>query len=117
MGYPDGDSGRESSYQRRRYKSQGLDPWVGTIPWRRKWSPPPAFLPGKFQEQRNLVGCSPWSCKESDTTEHAHAGGQKGVEWEEAGDWNWYIYTIKIHILCTKYTAVGNILCSTENST
>ena len=26
------------------------------------------FLPGQFHEQRSLVGYSPWSCKESDTT-------------------------------------------------
>ena len=30
---------------------------------------PPVFLPGKFQGQRNLVGYSPWGCKESETTE------------------------------------------------
>ena len=27
------------------------------------------FLPGKFHEQRSLVGYSPWGRKESDTTE------------------------------------------------
>ena len=25
----------------------GFDPWVGKIPWRRKWQPMPVFLPGK----------------------------------------------------------------------
>ena len=30
-----------------------------------------AFLPGKLQGQRSLVSYSPWSCKESDMTEHA----------------------------------------------
>ena len=29
-------------------QSYGFDPWVGKIPWRRKWQPPPVFLPGKF---------------------------------------------------------------------
>ena len=29
----------------------------------------PVFLPGECHEQRNLVGCSPWGLKESDTTE------------------------------------------------
>ena len=23
----------------------GFDPWVGKIPWRRKWQPTPVFLP------------------------------------------------------------------------
>ena len=27
------------------------------------------FLPGESHGQRNLVGYSPWGCKESDTTE------------------------------------------------
>ena len=25
-----------------------FDPWVGKIPWRRKWQPTPVFLPGKI---------------------------------------------------------------------
>ena len=37
--------------------------------WRRQWQPTPVFLPGKPYGHRNLVGCSPWGCKESDTTE------------------------------------------------
>ena len=45
-----------------------FNPWVGKIPWRRKWQPTPVFLPGKSNGQRNLVGYSPWDCKESDTT-------------------------------------------------
>ena len=31
-------------------------PWVGKIPWRRKWQPTPVFLPGKSHGQRRLVG-------------------------------------------------------------
>ena len=40
-------------------------------PLENEWQPTPVFLPGKFHEQRDLVGYSPWSCKESDTTKHA----------------------------------------------
>ena len=47
----------------------GLDPWVGKIPWRRKWQPLPAVLPGELHGQRSLAGYSPWGHKESDTTE------------------------------------------------
>ena len=32
------------------------DPWVGKIPWRRKWQPMPVCLPGKFHGQRSLAG-------------------------------------------------------------
>ena len=34
-----------------------------------EWLPAPVFLPGEFYGQENLVGYSPWGCKESDTTE------------------------------------------------
>ena len=37
--------------------------------WRRKWQPTAVFLPGESHWQRSLVGCSPWGCTESDTTE------------------------------------------------
>src|SRR5574337_2883 len=36
---------------------------------RRQWHPTPVLLPGKSHGQRSLVGCSPWGCEESDTTE------------------------------------------------
>ena len=28
------------------------DPWVGTIPWKRRWQPTPVFLPRKSHAQR-----------------------------------------------------------------
>ena len=34
----------------------GSIPWVGKMPWRRKWQPTPAFLPGESHGQRSLVG-------------------------------------------------------------
>ena len=34
--------------------------------------PAPVLLPGKSHGRRNLVGCSPWGCWESDTTEQLH---------------------------------------------
>ena len=46
----------------------GFDPWVGTIPWRRKWQPTSVFLPGESHGQRSLVaGYSPWGHTKSDT--------------------------------------------------
>ena len=41
----------------------GFHPWVGKIPWRRKWQPTPVFLPGKLQGQKSLVGYSQWVAK------------------------------------------------------
>ena len=40
--------------------------------WRRRWHPTPVLLPGKSHGRRSLVGCSPWGCEESDTTEQLH---------------------------------------------
>ena len=44
-----------------------LDPWVGKIPWRRKWQPTLVFLPGKSRGRRSLEGCNSWGHKESVT--------------------------------------------------
>ena len=35
-----------------------------------KWQPTPVSLPRKYHGQRSLAGCSPWGCKELETTEH-----------------------------------------------
>ena len=60
-------SGKESAYQCRRCR---FDPWVGKIPWGRKWQPALVFLPGESHRQKSLVGYSPWSHKEWDMTKH-----------------------------------------------
>ena len=31
-----------------------FDPWVGKIPWRRKWQPTPVFLPGNPMDREAL---------------------------------------------------------------
>ena len=63
-------SGKESTYQSRRH---GFDPWVGNMPWRRKWQPIPVFLSGKSHGQRSWVGYSPAGCKKLDTTERLNS--------------------------------------------
>ena len=45
--------------------------WV-TFHWRRRWQPTLVLLSGKSHGWRSLVGCSPWGCKELDTTEQLH---------------------------------------------
>ena len=61
QGLPRWPRGKESAYQFRRHKRQGLEPWVGKIPWRRKWQPTPLFLPVESHGQRSLVSYNPWS--------------------------------------------------------
>ena len=53
-----GSSHKKPAYQCRRHKRHGFNPWVGKIPWRRKWQPTPVFLPGESHGQRSLVGYS-----------------------------------------------------------
>ena len=79
QGLPRWLSGKESAYQCRKH---GLDSCVGKILWRRKWQHTVVFLPGKFHGQRSPVGCSPWSRKGLDRTEHKNQ------------DWNYFITLI-----------------------
>ena len=63
---------------------RGFNPWVGKIPWKKKWQSAPVLLPGKSQGQRSLAGYSPKCLKESDTAEHTHVyrrkdGGGEGI--------------------------------------
>ena len=78
-------SGKDSTCQCRKCKRHRFNPWVGNIPWRRKWQPIPVFLPGKFHGQRSLVGCSPWAHRVAHracvharvrTHTHLHTGNQ-----------------------------------------
>ena len=89
-------SGKESTCQCRR---RGFDPWSGEIPWRRKWQPPPVFLPGKLYGQRSLAGYSPWGCKRvghdlvTQQTKNQDNGGaqEDGFLWGSVGKestWN-----------------------------
>ena len=43
-------------------KRNGFNPWVGKIPWKRKWQHTPVFLSGKTHGQ-SLTGYSLWGCK------------------------------------------------------
>ena len=51
----------------------GSVPGLGRVPWGREWQPTLVFLPGESHGQRGLVGSSPWSHPESDTTERLSA--------------------------------------------
>ena len=64
-----GDSYTHPTCQCRRHRRPGFAPCVGKIPCWRAWAPTPVVLPGDSHGQRSLVGYSPWSPKELDTTE------------------------------------------------
>ena len=65
-GLPRWLSGTESTGQCRRLR---FHPWVGKIPWRRKWQPTPAFLPGNPMDTGAWRAAVPAVAKQTDTTE------------------------------------------------
>ena len=67
LGFPGGSDSKDCLECRK----PGFDPWVGKIPWRRKWQSTPVFLPGKSRGQRSMAGPSPWGRKESDPSEYS----------------------------------------------
>ena len=76
MGFPGGSEVKVSA-------SNAGDP--GSIPGQedpleKKWQPTPVFLPGESHGQRSLAGCSPWGCKESDTTERLSNNEMSGYQ-------------------------------------
>ena len=94
-GLPRWHSGKESASQRRRYKRGGFDPWVGKIPWSRKWQSAPVFLPGKFHGQRRLVGAKSQTRQSAHTvllreTQRRDTQGEAGeghVEMQQGWEW------------------------------
>ena len=63
LGFPVGISGKKQTNKQKNLPASvgdvGFDLQFGVIPWWRKWQPIPVSLPGKFQGQRRLAGCSP----------------------------------------------------------
>ena len=64
--FPGGSDSKASAYNA---GDPGLTPGLGRSPGEGNGQATPLFLPGEFHAQRSLVGYSPWSHKESDTTE------------------------------------------------
>ena len=76
LSFPSGAVGKNPPANGRSYT---FSPWVGKIPWGRKWQPTPVFSPIKFHGQRSLVGYSSRGCKKSDTIEHTHEPASPGA--------------------------------------
>ena len=64
----------------RRRKRNGFDPWIGKMPWKRKWQHTPVFLPEKSHGQRSLASSS-WGHEESDTTEKRSMYIHTHLQW------------------------------------
>ena len=64
-----------------RPRRSGFNPWVGKIPWRRKWQLTPVFLPEKSYGQKSLVGYSLWGLRvRHDWMTNTHTAGSLYLE-------------------------------------
>ena len=111
--------GKDSTCQCRRCRRLGFDPWVRKIPWRRKWQPAPAFLPGESHGQWSLVGYSPWGCRRVwhdfihmyahiiwEGAEPVSEGGV-GAHPPRVGDWRLRLCLAPQRVLLSPLTAQG----------
>ena len=80
IGLPRWCCGKELTCQCRRCRKFGFNPWVGKIPWSRKWQSTPVLLSWKLHGQRSLAGYSPWCLKELEATEHAYTSHRLGKD-------------------------------------
>ena len=73
--------------QCKRCRRHGVGPWVGKLPWRRRWLTTPVFLPRKSHEWRTLGGCSPRGVAKSWTRlcthAHTHQFSKHSWVWQE----------------------------------
>ena len=77
--------GKEPTCQCRRRR---FDPWVGKIPWRKKWQPTPVSLPGEFHGQWSLEG-------------YQSVGSQRLSDWIDN-----MLDNMHIPILCSVFSSV-----------
>ena len=95
MIFPGGTSGKEHTYQCRRHKRHGFDPWAGKIPWRIKWQPTLEHTPKK--DVLFIIG--DWDAKVGSQETHEVSGkfglgvqneaGQRLIEFAKRTHWSW----------------------------
>ena len=72
QGFPGDTSGKEPACQCRRHKRHVFDPWVGKIPWRKKWQPTPVVLPGESIDRGAWHTTVHRDTHTTEVTQHAH---------------------------------------------
>ena len=123
--FPGGASGKEPACRCRRHKRSGFDPWVGKIPWRKKWQSTLIFLPGTSHGQRSLVGCSPKGPKsQTEATSHTHTHTHTRVWWHPHQEtsafipprkWNipaTFDHIQSLHLLIPEWTCEGLVIAT-----
>ena len=81
MGFPDSSVVKNPPANAGDTGDVGYIPASGRSPGGENGKPSPVFLPGESHEQSSLVGCSPWSCKESDITEKLSTMAQYSITY------------------------------------
>ena len=71
-------SGKESACQWRTCRRCSLHPWVGKVPWRRKWQPTPVFLLGNPMDR--------WAWRAT-----VHGVAKSWTQWATEHAQMWYI--------------------------
>ena len=71
-------NGKEYACQCGRHRRAGFSPWVGKIPWRRKWQHTPVLLPEEPYGQRSLADYRLGGLKKSDNWAGTHPLGFPG---------------------------------------
>ena len=81
MGFPDGSVVKNPPANAGDTGDVGYIPASGRSPGGENGKSSPVFLPGESHEQSSLVGCSPWSCKESAITEQLSTMAQYSITY------------------------------------
>ncbi|CAI9171432.1 unnamed protein product [Rangifer tarandus platyrhynchus] len=80
-GFPEGSAGEGPTCNAGDTEDVRFDPWVGKIPWRKKWQPAPVFLPGGSRGRKSLVAelqtAERLSTQHPEETEAEHEGPTK----------------------------------------
>ena len=106
-GFPGGASGKEPTCRCRRHKRCRFNPWVGKIPWRRKWQPTPySFL----ENSTDRGACSVHGVTESDMTEVTrHTQSKWGPQYSQRdlhlSDCFLFFLYLKLFSLLPPYTS------------
>ena len=66
---PSGSTIKNPSAMQETCRRWGFDPWVGKVPWMRKWQPTLVFLPGKSPWTEEPSPVQSMESQQSDTTE------------------------------------------------
>ena len=93
--FPAGASGKEPSCQCRRRKGRRFNPWVGEIPWSRKWQPTPGILARRIPWTEELGGLwSTGSQRIGHTTKATeHTVVSSAISFRDC-DWSLYIFPV-----------------------